>query len=1007
MKYFLKFLLTAFLISVASSAMAQVTLRGKIVDNENGEPLMRSTVMVMTPDSTKMVTGGTTNEDGSFAIKNLKMGTYVIKVSYIGYHNLFKRITISQSSGINVTVGTVKLVPGTIELAQAVVTAQLQEVEVKDDTLIYNADAFKLPEGSVLEDLVKKLPGVEVEDGTIKVNGKTVKRILVEGKEYFGNDQNMAMKNLPSEIIQKIKTYDRQSDNARITGIDDGNEETVMDLTIRKGFKNGWNGNFNAGYGTEKKYQERAEVRSFRDNYQTTITGNIGNAGDRGGGNGNNTNGQLGARLMYGSKEKLEVGGNLIYNYRKSDTRTKTSSENWLNTTSTFNNSRNQNINKNNSGSGNFKLEWKIDSVTTLLFQPSFNLGKTKSNSSNMSAQFNDDPYQNGVRNPLDELDKISHDIKINENASTNWSDGDSYSWQGNMTLNRRLKGAPWFGDNTPTGFAGRNVSLRLNGATSGNGSKSWSQSNVIYYQRNDSTDLTFRLRDNPSDNKSYSIGGSWNEPIFRNIDKNQQLYLQLNYTYSYQKRHSDGNTYDFAEIDAIGKDIWNYYQMHGQFPDTMDIKNFRSNRLSRYSDNINKTHNIDLQLRYITQLLNATVGLRIEEQNQKMVYQYQGLDTIASRNFSRISPTANVRFRFSNRHTLNFSYRGNSQQPNMTDLFNLTDNSNPLNIREGNPDLKPSFTNNFSADYNRYFDATKQSINGRISYSNTLNSIENKTEYNPETGGQRSQPVNINGDWNASAEAGFNTPLGWDKLTTSMRVSYNFRNNVGYIYQNKQTLKNTVKNNGINSNLSITMRLENIDVRANGRFNWQKTNNELVPTSNSSYYNFSYGLSSTGNFPFGFGYNTDINMSSRRGYSSAEMNTNELIWNAQVSYRFLRKKNMTATLQVYDILNQRSNISRSISAYSRRDTENNSVHSYFMGTLIYRFNTFGSRQARQNLRQQRMESGYYERPDAGASRGERNEGGQRGEGGGQRGGNGGGQRGGNGGAGGFGGGRM
>lgn len=977
---------------VSICSHGQVTLRGKIVDNDTSEGLMRSTVMVMSPDSTKMITGGTTNDEGSFAIKGIKVGTYVLKVSYIGYHNFFKRINITSNSGINVTVGTIKLVPNTVELAQAVVTANLQEVEVKDDTLVYNADAFKVPEGSMLEDLVKKLPGVEVEDGSIKVNGKEVKKILLQGKEYFGSDKDMAMKNIPAEIVHKIKTYDKKSDNARITGVDDGNEETVMDLTIRKGFMKGWNGNVSAGYGTERKYQERAQVNSFRDNFQTTITGNVGND-NRGNGNGNNTSGQYGGRLVYAIKDKFELGGNFTYNYRKSDTRTYNSSQNF--TAQSFSNSRNTNGNKSNSFGGRFKIEWKIDSITTLLFQPQFSLGDSNSGSSNMSATFTDDPHQNGVRNPLDEMSSIADSIKTNENASRNWSDGTNYNWNGSLMLNRHIHGNPWFGESNPTGYNGRNISLRLSGTTSGSTNKSYNQSNVIYHQKNDSTDLTFRLRSTPQSTRDYSVGVTYNEPILRNF------FLQMNYTYSYSKRHSDGSTYDFAEDDAIGEEIWNYYEMYGRFPDAFDIEQFRSTRLSRYSDNINKTHNLDLQFHLNTQLMNLTAGMRLEEQNQKMVYQYQGLDTIASRDFSRISPTANARFRFSNRHTLNFSYRGNTQQPSMTDLFNLTDNSNPLNIREGNPDLKPSFNNNFQADYNNYFEETQQNINGRLTFSNTLNSIEQKTEYNRETGGQISQPVNINGDWRYSAEAGFGTPLGWDKLKLNTRVSYSFNNNVSYVYQNKETLKNTVKTNSVNSNLSVTLRLSKLDIRANGRFNWNNSDNMLIPTSNHNYYNFNYGLSSTGNFDNGFGYSTDINMSSRRGYSSAEMNTNELIWNAQVSYRFLYRKAATISLIAYDILNQRSNISRTINAYSRRDTETNSVHSYFMATFTLRFNTFGSKEARQNLRQQRIDSGYYERP-SGDNKGGR--GGGRGGNGGGFGGNGGGF-GGNGG--GFGGGRF
>lgn len=336
------------------------------------------------------------------------------------------------------------------------------------------------------------------------------------------------------------------------------------------------------------------------------------------------------------------------------------------------------------------------------------------------------------------------------------------------------------------------------------------------------------------------------------------------------------------------------------------------------------------------------------------MAYQYQGLDTIASRNISRVSPTLNARLRFSRQHTLRFTYRGNTRQPEMTDLFTLTDKSNPLNIREGNPNLKPSFTHNFNLDYNNYFQATQQSINSSFSYGTTRNSIAQRTEYNEVTGGQCSRPENINGNWNINGTIGFNTPLFWSKLSMNASTDISFNNRVSYLYQNQETFKNNTKDMSVRERLSITLRLSNFDIRANGNFNYNKTKNRMVTTGNQNTYNFNYGLSSTGNFNNGFGFSTDINMSSRRGYSSANMNTNELIWNAQVSYRFLYRKQATISLQAYDILNRRSNISRNISAESRSDRETNAIYSYVMAHFIWRFNLFGSSSARRDLREMR-----------------------------------------------------
>ncbi len=951
-KKLLPLLLLLLFCATAQMATAQTLLKGKVVDSENGEALLRSTVLVMTPDTARMVTGGTTANDGSFNLKNVKDGTYLLKISYVGYHNFYRTINVKSAENKGtMAIGTVMLVPNTVELKQAVVTAQMKEVEVKEDTLIFNADAFKVPEGSVLEELIKKLPGVTIEDGIIKVNGKTVKKILVGGKEFFGNDQNMSMKNLPAEIVDKVKTYDKQSDFSRITGIDDGEEETVIDLTIKKGMQKGWFGNVDAGYGSYDRYSGRVMVNRFKENFQSNVLGSQNNTGN----NGNTTNKQIGGRLVFDVKN-FEFGGNIRYNYNKSDNQTFNSTQNFVSTNASFSNSHNKNINRNTNVNGDFKAEWRIDSLTTLVFQPRFSKGDSKSSSQNASATFNDDPYQNGITDPLNQMGDIDEAIKINENLSRNWSDGDNYNISGNLMLNRQLGGGPWFGPKAVTGRNGRNISLRFNGSVSDNKNKSFNFSDVIYHQREGATDLTFRHRNNPSDNKNYSLGLSYSEPILRN------LFAQLNYSYNYSKRHSDGQTYDFAKEDEIGQELWENYGQYGMLPP--NYFEFLSDSLSRYTDNINKTHNIDFSLRFITSLLNISAGIRIEQQNQEMKYQYQGLDTIASRNISRITPSLNARFRFSRQHTLRITYRGNTSQPDMTDLFTLTDNSNPLNIREGNPNLKPSFTHNINLDYNNYFEATRQSVFGRFSYNTTRNSISNRTEYIEETGGQITRPENINGNWSISGNIGFNTPLGWEKLTLNTNTSASLRHNVGYIYQNKATYKNDVKQSSLGENLSITLRLGNFDVRANGSINWSKTSSGMVAANNQSTYNYHYGLSSTGNFNSGFGFSTDINMSSRRGYSSANMNTNELIWNAQVSYRFLSKKQATVSLQAYDLLHKRSNISRTISAFSRQDRETNSIYSYVMAHFIYRFNLFGDKNSRQNLRD--MRSFMNERPDFG-----------------------------------------
>ena len=925
----MKKVIILFVLTLLSAAQIQAqkdqkkltVLTGKVMDSEYAEALQSCNVMVMKPDTTSMVTGNVTKNNGSFEIKNMKPGNYVLKVSYIGYHNFFRAFTIQEGQE-KMNLGTMIMVPNSVMLESAVVKGQLPEVEVKDDTLIFNADAFKVPEGSVLEELIKKLPGAEVDDnGKITINGKTVKKILVEGKEFFSSETSMAMKNLPTEIIEKVKTYDKQSDMARITGIDDGNEETVIDLTIKKGMKNGWFGNVDVGVGTEERYANRGMLNRFQDDLQASLIANYGNGG-RGGGN--TTSGQAGLNLNL-DLDELELGGNVRYGGSETDSWRRSSTENFISTNASFSNNYNKSLSHNKNAGGDLKLEWAPDSVSRLLFRPNFSFGDSDSESKGISATFNDDPYEEGIDNPLEQIEMITKSKRVNKNQSSSLSDNNNLSFNGSLLYNRRLSNK------------GRNFSINLSGNYSKNESKSYNMSDVIYYQRNDSTSLTYRYRTTPNENKSFSAGLTYSEPIMNNV------HLQLNYRYNYSKRHSDGNTFDLGHLENMRDSLYMYGV--GFLP--FNYENYLDSELSRYTDNENHIHNIDLQLRIITSAMNMNIGVAMEPQKQKVDYNYQGLDTVASRNFFHISPTLNFRYRFSSQNTLNIRYRGNTSQPEITDMFNMTDTSNPLNIREGNPGLKPSFTNNLNIDYNYYDIDTRRNIVAGLTFRNTLNSISNRTEYYEETGGRRTRPENINGNWNIGLNFGYTTPLFTDKLNVTSNTSSTFNNNVGYIYQNQETLKNKVKNLNLNERISLRWREEYWDLSANASVRYNSSRSKLLSANNRDTYDFNYGLAGNANFENGLGFSTDLGMSSRRGYSSADMNTNEFIWNAQISYRFLEGRKATVTLQAFDLLSQRSNISRTINATMRSDSETNTIYSYVMLRFTYRFGSFGGRRMR------------------------------------------------------------
>ena len=273
-------------------------------------------------------------------------------------------------------------------MKEAVITAEAPQVVVKEDTLEYNSTAYRTPEGAMLEELVKKLPGAEIDDdGNVKINGKEVKKIMVDGKEFFGGDVKTGLKNLPVNMIDKLKTYDKKSDLARVTGIDDGEEETVLDLKVKKGMNQGWFGNANVAGGTESRYSSNVMLNRFVENSQFSLIGSANNVNDQGfsGGGGRprfrNSNG-LTATKMLGANfatqtDKLELGGSARYNFSDRDAISTNYSERFLQNGNSYSNSNSKGRNKNTNFNADFRLEWKPDTLTNIIFRPNFSYGKS------------------------------------------------------------------------------------------------------------------------------------------------------------------------------------------------------------------------------------------------------------------------------------------------------------------------------------------------------------------------------------------------------------------------------------------------------------------------------------------------------------------------------------------------------------------------------------------------------------------------------------------------------
>ena len=358
--------------------------------------------------------------------------------------------------------------------------------------------------------------------------------------------------------------------------------------------------------------------------------------------------------------------------------------------------------------------------------------------------------------------------------------------------------------------------------------------------------------------------------------------------------------------------------------------------------------------LRIIRKAYNFSAGIKAEPQETEFTYRYQNIDTVARRSVVNITPTLDFKWKIGKQHQLRVNYRGVTSQPSMTNLLPITDDSNPLNITMGNPGLKPSFTNSLWMNYNNYIQRHQRFISAYLSYRTTRNSISNKVTYIEETGGRITKPENINGDWSASANFIFSTALdttGYFNINSTSEVRY--ANNVGYLTLDKtsSSVKNATKDLQIYERLAFSYRNDWLELEPGGSLRYSVAKNDLMPNSNQEIWQFSYGMNANVQMPWGMTLATDLNMNSRRGYTDASANTNELIWNVQLSQSLLKGKPLTFTLQFYDILREQSNLSRSISAMQRSDTEYNSITSYVMLHVIYKFNLFGSKDARREMK--------------------------------------------------------
>ena len=946
-----KYLFLALLIGLSTAiSFAQnqrVSVSGTVLDNEDSSPVVQATIQLLSLPDSAMVVGDVTNTKGYFKV-SARPGKYALKVSFIGYVSYVKPLNLTASKP-ETYLGKIMLKSDAIMLKEAVVTAEAPQVTVSGDTLGYNASAYRTSEGAALEELVKKIPGAEVDDdGNVKLNGKEIKKLLVDGKEFFGGDVKTGLQNLPANMVDKINAYDRQSDNARITGIDDGEEEAVLDIKVKKGMNQGWIGNLDAGAGTEDRYSLNTNVNRFSshgdNSSQFSLIGRVNNVNDRrgpggfggmmGGNRGLNTSKEIGLNYAMESK-KVDFGASVRYNNRKNDVHSTGQVENFLPTgNSSFSNSNSISLSKNQNLNAFMRLEWRPDSMTTFFMRGSMTWGDSESGSESMSATFNKDPYAivadpNAYLDFDSESDEELDKVRVNASNNGSLSEGNSLSANGNMQLTRKLS------DN------GRNISLRLNGNYGENESDRYSYNKTRYYSGDGietfyADTIIRRYITTPTNNYKLGTQLSYSEPLA------DRVYLQFSYRFQYGYSESDNSTYNMPfGWKLIDKLSGNYNNEKELDPNQ-----------SKYAEYKTYEHDARVTFRVNRDTWRMSAGVAFRPQSTELAYRKGDVDTVATRSVFNFSPEVDFRYQPQKQTQLRVSYRGRTSDPSMENLLPITDDSNPLNIRTGNPGLKPSFTHNMNMHFNTFNMDAQRTIFSRVNGSFVQNAISQIRKYNESTGGWTTMPENINGNWNVFGMVGVITALKNNKkFTIETFTNASYANNVGYVTtgEMKDAQKNTTTNLSLGERLGARYRNNWLELGVNGSINYSFEKDKLNPINNQEPYTFSYGGNLQLYAPWGTTVTSYITNNARRGYSDASMNKNELIWNAQVAQSFL-KGALTLSLEWNDILREQSNITRSLTSSGRSVYTYNGVNSYGMVRVIYRLNIFGSKEARDKM---------------------------------------------------------
>ena len=935
MRKFLPLFLAFVLITLASKSQ---TVTGSLMDSGDRSPVANATVKLLKPDSTSTAYITISNAKGVFDLKNVAKGNYIVDVSSIGFAKYFRSFTVT---GENINLGNLGVSKIAETLSTVLIDGTPPPVRQKNDTLEYSASAYKLNPDATSEDLIKKMPGVTVDrSGAVTAQGESVRKVTVDGRDFFGDDATATLRNLPAEIIDKIQVFDKLSDQAQLTGFDDGNTTKSINIVTKADMRSGNFGRIYAGYGTDDKYSAGGNVSFFnnarrisllgltnninqqnfssQDILGATSSGNRGGGGMRGGGGGGGSNNFMVGQqsgiaktnafgINYSDEwgKKIDVSGSYFFNNSNTSNDQTINRQNFLRDNETqFYHESSYSDNKNFNNRVNFRLNYKIDSSNSILFTSGLSFQNNRS--TNFVNGINKSDNGNLLSTTIYDLDRKSNGYNLNNNL-----------------LYRHAFPKK-----------GRSISVGFNTSLSRNNGDNYVNAENDYYKSVLVSDTTNQYSDQKSNTNRYSLNFVYTEPFGK---KGQ---VQLNYNPSIQKSNADQQTFDFSNADS------KYNKLDSS--------------LSNVFNNTYNTQNTGLTYRYGDRdnMISAGISYQHSELNSDQVFPYESQ---INNTYNNLLANAFGRLKLSSKSNLRLMYRSSVSAPSVNQLQNVINTSNQLFYSTGNPDLNQQSTSNIMTRYTYTNSVKGQSLFANIYISTIKDYVSNATFTASQDsalsktvtlfkGSQLSKPVNLDGYFSARSFFTFGMPVKF--------IKSNLNFNAGVSYAKQPGLLNNVKNisNSYNYNLGAVLASninEYIDFTLSYSANINDVKNTIQPKLNNNYFTQSAGITTNFLTKKGSFFQNDISNQTYKGLTDG-FNQNYWLWNMAVGQKFLKDQKGELKLSVFDLLKQNKSITRDVTESYVQDVKNQVLQQYFMLTFTYKLKTFGKAKASNNQERNR-----------------------------------------------------